>query len=69
MLLTVHLQVCKALLQVAEGPGEDGVRGEWGWLAMGPGWGGSSPCQGLALKVAGSMVRGVRDLPLESRWD
>ncbi|ELK04292.1 Protein FAM65C [Pteropus alecto] len=37
ILLTVHLQVCKALLQVAEGPS-----GEWreraGWGAWGGGW-------------------------------
>lgn len=64
MLLTVHLQVCKALLQVAKGPGEDGVRGDRGQLAREPGWGGSSPCKGLVLKVGwGAWCRGKRPEP------
>lgn len=37
VLLTVHLQVCKALLQVAEGPGGAGVRVERGGSLGGPG--------------------------------
>lgn len=62
VLLTVHLQVCKALLQVAEGPRGRGASRERG-PAGGPGAvAGGSLCKGLILKVARSMVQGQETL-------
>lgn len=62
VLLTVHLQVCKALLQVAERPGGAGCEWREGARWGGPGAvAGGSLCKGLNLKVARSMVQVARD--------
>lgn len=62
-LLTVHLQVCRALLQVlrAVGPG--------GRLAGKPGWGVGSSLQRTALDGVGSVMPGRETPRPESQGD